>query len=602
MANKNIQMKHSNNGTWDLLFPITLTNNVIDSNGLTIEQKISDIKERIDNIENVDLTKIKEDIIKVENDFKKINTDVIKNKGDIEGLTTSLNNLVTNVNSIDNRLIEIEKYVFVGGHNLIAIGDNSMASRTDDTKNSIAIGRNALLDNVFGRYNLALGNSALRHVQGEEGTNKGSRNTGIGDNTMMFSVNARSNVAMGRNALATNVEPELNVAIGGSSMAGYAPLDLDQETIVNNTPTTAKENTSVGSESLQFSNGNLNTAIGRRAGWQIKNGTRNTALGSEAMSNADNNQHIDGNQKELVNMTGTYTISGKTITINITNHTVKKDDLVLISPNSIEASFNTVSSVTNVNTFTVVSRVSISNLPSTGSIKMTEIVRNNTSYKGGSDNTAVGFRALFSAKGSNNNTGVGGFALRDTTGDGNVSVGYLSSLTNKGNNNTALGHGALRYLIDGSDAVNINNSTAIGYNSRVSGSNQMQLGTSDIDVYTYKPISERSDKRDKKEIRDTILGLDFINRLKPVDFKWKTRDGLNNGERYHHGFIAQDIESVINETGIDFGGFQDHKIKGECDILTVSYNELLAPIVKSIQEMTSYINKLEKKVDKLEKR
>ena len=140
--------------------------------------------------------------------------------------------------------------------------------------------------------------------------------------------------------------------------------------------------------------------------------------------------------------------------------------------------------------------------------------------------------------------------------------------------------------------------------------------------------------RDKYDIRETILGLDFINKLKPVDFKWdyrtayityeeveetdlsgniiknikkikKEKDGSMKRNRYHHGFIAQDIQELIKDTNIDFGGFHDAKITGGDDELSLGLSEFISPMVKAIQELSMKNIELEKTIkilmDRLDK-
>jgi hypothetical protein len=147
-------------------------------------------------------------------------------------------------------------------------------------------------------------------------------------------------------------------------------------------------------------------------------------------------------------------------------------------------------------------------------------------------------------------------------------------------------------------------------------------------------IQSTSDARDKVNIRDTILGLDFINKLRAVDYKWNYRedykvystieeddntnnieennieenndidsnkreitkkrlivtelenDGSKTRKRFHHGLIAQEVEQVIKDTGIDFGGFQYHKIGGGDDNYSIGYGELICPLIKAVQELT----------------
>lgn len=149
-------------------------------------------------------------------------------------------------------------------------------------------------------------------------------------------------------------------------------------------------------------------------------------------------------------------------------------------------------------------------------------------------------------------------------------------------------------------------------------------------------IAKTSDKRDKTKIKDTNLGLDFIKSLRPVDYildvrndyiteapepikfnaseeekaeyivkynKWVEENKLENISpngthervRFHHGLIAQELKSVLDAKGIDFGGFQDRKIKGGEDVLGIVYEELIAPLIKSIQELSAKVEVLESK-------
>jgi len=257
-------------------------------------------------------------------------------------------------------------------------------------------------------------------------------------------------------------------------------------------------------------------------------------------------------------------------------------------------------------------------------------------------NTAVGYLSLYSnTTGSNNtangvntltynttgiyNTANGVNALySNTTGSYNTAVGLAALQANIGGTaNTALGYGAL------SANTSFSNATGLGYNAEVTASNQIQLGSETTTCYTNGALQNRSDERDKTEVRDTILGLDFINELRPVDYKWDmredyraemptqgelsdedykilmdewlesvkldniTHDGTHTRTRYHHGLIAQEVQDVIEASGVDFGGFQDHSVNGGQDVLSLGYTELIAPMIKAIQELTARINVLE---------
>lgn len=52
----------------------------------------------------------------------------------------------------------------------------------------------------------------------------------------------------------------------------------------------------------------------------------------------------------------------------------------------------------------------------------------------------------------------------------------------------------------------------------------------------------------------------------------------------------------------DFSGYQDHSINGGDDVLTISYTEFIAPMVKTIQELYRSNQELQTKVSLLEQR
>jgi hypothetical protein len=244
-------------------------------------------------------------------------------------------------------------------------------------------------------------------------------------------------------------------------------------------------------------------------------------------------------------------------------------------------------------------------------------------------NTAIGYGALYSNVSAQACTAVGLYALQNSNASNNTAVGYSAlQNTTTGDSNTAVGLHALL-------STNYSNTTGLGAGSAVTASNQVQAGNSSTSFWCYGAVNNRSDIRDKTDIRDTILGLEFINALRPVDYIWDYRedyrpkmpeyvtpnddatdeekavieakntkareewceasklknlqhDGTHKRKRYHHGLIAQDIQELIAETGIDFGGFKDVSFDGEGDdVLGIGYEELIAPLIKAIQEMSA---------------
>jgi hypothetical protein len=238
------------------------------------------------------------------------------------------------------------------------------------------------------------------------------------------------------------------------------------------------------------------------------------------------------------------------------------------------------------------------------------------------NNTANGFQALYANTSGYGNTADGMNSLKaNTEGVNNTATGeYALSNETTGSFNTAIGYCALLLKQDGTNNAISNNCTGIGVNTKISGDNQVQLGDNSTTTYCYGAIQNRSDIRDKTDIQDTILGLDFIKALRPVEFKWDYRedyiqevekedgtievikllkDGSKKRTRLHQGFIAQEVKQIMDTQNIDFAGFQDHSINGGCDVLSLGYSEFISPMVKAIQEQQKMIEELKKEIELL---
>lgn len=202
------------------------------------------------------------------------------------------------------------------------------------------------------------------------------------------------------------------------------------------------------------------------------------------------------------------------------------------------------------------------------------------------------------------NTTLGNTSFRDnTTGNYNTSIGQNSMLNNiSGNNNTAIGYSAGALLVSGDPMTNNSNVTLLGNGSRCSGDNQIQLGNSLSVPYAYAALQVRSDGRDKINIQEpTYNQLEFILGLRPVQYRQNPReryfddvgnpienDGSLAGKRLHNGFVAQEVSKHADDMGFDFSGFQDHSINGGCDVQSLAYEQIIAPLVGAFQ---AYVKK-----------
>ena len=447
-----------------------------------------------------------------------------------------LTKATTNVVNLDKDTLINGLTVGKGGGNIAsntASGVAALAANTTGFQNT-AVGSNALDSNTTGNYNTASGFSALA------ANTTGSLNTAIGNGALEDNTTGDENTAIGASALANNTTGNENTAIGASALL---------------TNTTGQQNTAVGASALI-----ANTA-----------GLNNTATGFNAL---------------LSNTTGDQNTANGSLALRLNN-----------------TGYNNTA------------------------IGYSALENNTTGY----NHTAIGYGALLDNTVGIINTAVGMSALQsNTTGDYNTAVGYDAlGVTTTGSNNTAIGYSAL-------NISNYTNTTGLGYNTDVTGNNQVQLGNSSTTTFVYGTVQARSDIRDKADIRDTTLGLEFVNALRPVDFKWDmredyrakapkvpdqdateeekaaykvakakwiedvkleniTHDGSKKRSRFHHGLIAQEVKAVIDAKGIDFGGFQDHSVKGGDDVLSIGYEELIAPLIKAVQELSAEVAALKAK-------
>jgi hypothetical protein len=133
-----------------------------------------------------------------------------------------------------------------------------------------------------------------------------------------------------------------------------------------------------------------------------------------------------------------------------------------------------------------------------------------------------------------------------------------------------------------------------------------------------------SDENLKTDILDSALGLDFVLNLRPVSYKWIDRGDGDPGVRTHHGFVAQEVETVLGADAATTAIWINEEIpaqdeqpammhlNGEDEIRAaipaaearteqgLRYGELIAPMVKAIQELSAKLEAAEARIAVLE--
>jgi len=144
------------------------------------------------------------------------------------------------------------------------------------------------------------------------------------------------------------------------------------------------------------------------------------------------------------------------------------------------------------------------------------------------------------------------------------------------------------------------------------------------DVWATNTSIQTSDERLKDNITDASLGLGFINRLRPVSYKWKDRTDtypvdkegqIVEGEFYgkektfkrtHYGLVAQEVEQVLTDIGMTTEQFApivispnndddtlEEAIEKEDITYSMRYGEYVSILIKAVQELSAKVEALE---------
>lgn len=518
-----------------------------------------------------------------------------------------------------------------GNHRgVFAAGAGALQNAETDVHSIIAIGSNTISQAVqVPRYNIAIGDSALTDVVATGGGFNGTRNIGIGSLAGHFLTTGYMNVLMGRDTGHNLLTATECTAIGYQAMtAGVSPVGWSGGIELQFGGGAQSRSTAVGALALRRSTGSQNAGVGFSALPNIKAGADNIAIGPYSGEFLDANISWGGKDAayDLSNaLTYTATTTSAVFTLGSTpaiGIAVGDTVAVRVSSGPLEVEQGkAVVTARSGSTFTIANPVGVAGSGS-GTLWAVEKTTDRTPVASARNILAgrVAARRRFALT---ENVIIGDAAMSgdavDLTGLslGNVILGTRAAkdhtvLTEC----TAIGHNAMRWMVDGSSlAASIARSSALGTNSRVSGDDQIQLGGPGTTPYAYAALQVRSDERDKADIEPTALGLDFIERIQPVQYRWDMRDdyvgaipedqraewwsnpvkdGSKKRKRMQQGVIAQQVRDVCEEMGVDFSGLQDHAINGGADVLTVGYEHFVPALIRAVHELSARLRELEK--------
>ncbi len=144
--------------------------------------------------------------------------------------------------------------------------------------------------------------------------------------------------------------------------------------------------------------------------------------------------------------------------------------------------------------------------------------------------------------------------------------------------------------------------------------NVLCLGDNGISNFYCSDTSiSSSDERDKTDITNWTHGLDWINKLQPITYRWDKRsfysddlkvtpDGSKKKPRLHLGFKAQDVVAIEQADG--YASKKDDmlliNLNEDDTAYGMKYERLVVVLTKAVQELSAEVDTLKTKVAALE--
>ena len=288
----------------------------------------------------------------------------------------------------------------------------------------------------------------------------------------------------------------------------------------------------------------------------------------------------DGTANQLIETDGSGNLSWTSISLNDLT-----DVKIVSNKNSIY--LGSTGANVNSNQNTSVGFGTLTNLGSTGGGNVAVGTDALTTIASASRNTGIGNQSLKNLQSSNDNTGIGhnsGLVL--TTGTRNTLLGANTEVSE---------NNASNQIVIGADVTGLGNNYAVIGDEYIT---RLYVASDGAGVLYANGTIQTSDRRQKKDIVECNLGLEFINKLSPVSYKWK--DEERRGVKNHYGLIAQDVDSTLEKLGISINDNNIVHYEDNKDEYKMNYNELIGPLIKSVQELNNDKVELSNKVNELE--
>jgi hypothetical protein len=440
---------------------------------------------------------------------------------------------------------------------------------------------------TLGTDNFIAGNNA-----GDAIASGGNYNTVVGNEAGTAITTGDNNTAVGFEALATEDADGNNTAVGYRALKTLnAGTDADNVAVGKDaglSVTTGIRNTLIGGRAGDaLTDADFNVAIGEQALTSDTKGNKTTAVGQSALASQNQTSSTDTHNTAVGHNSGLSVTTGKF------NNLIGSGagDALTVGNSNVAIGYNALTADTKGDNSVAIGDQALLN-------------QNFTSSQD-SFNVAVGANAGQGCTSGEKNTFIGGKAGGDNTQSGsrNACLGWEAGFNlTSGNNNILVGHQAGR---SASPSGTIN-----------SGSDTICLGDDNINDFFCNDTSiSSSDSRDKADIADFNIGLNWIKDLRPVTYKWDKRswygtdeepygtpDGSKKKSKVHIGFLAQEVLEIEKANG--FADDRDNMLT--CNLTEdgqrygMKYERLVPILVNAVQELSAKNDALEARIKKLE--
>jgi len=147
-------------------------------------------------------------------------------------------------------------------------------------------------------------------------------------------------------------------------------------------------------------------------------------------------------------------------------------------------------------------------------------------------------------------------------------------------------------------------------------------------VWAVNGAIQTSDERLKTDVIDSPLGLSFIDKLRPVAYRWivgqNVEDGYDEqaildengdvkqlikipkykprpGVRTHYGLLSQEVKSVLDQEAVgDFAGWVLTDKEDPDSEQGLNYGEFIAPMIQAIKELKAELDETKARLAELE--